>query len=68
MDANVRLKIKEDFIQEIIERTKEKRKNIEDYYSILIMNGSIKDYIYNDMYISIYNDICEKYQPMGIHN
>lgn len=68
MYMDTKIKIKNDFLKEIKDITKENNETILMKYNTLIKEGDDTTNEYNDTYIKVYNDICEKYIPNGVHN
>tara|TARA_Y100000996_G_scaffold413052_1_gene400452 strand:+ start:2081 stop:2299 length:219 start_codon:yes stop_codon:yes gene_type:complete len=63
--------IKEEFITEMNKITKEDINIINEKLTNLIKYGRLKDTENekeSDMYVDLYNTICEKYNPVGEHN
>ena len=44
--------------------TEEKKEDIINNYNILKKEGKLTS-VYSDIYISKFNDLCEKYNPVG---
>ena len=57
-----------EYINEVAQITKEEHNVIRENLIILEKQDNIKNIEHIDTYIQVFNDLCEKYHPVGEHN